>query len=246
MDSPKVVYEDDNFIALNKPAGMLVHRARVARPANRRSAKNRGETEETIADYLVRAHPEVSGVGDDPDERPGIVHRLDRGTSGILLVAKNQPYFEYLKRLFQTRAIAKTYLALVRGVPRAKAGVVNKPISIQTGSVKRTVHRGKKTQEAVTEYKTLKTFRDSALVEARPLTGRTHQIRVHLASIGHPVVGDVLYGGRSARWTVSPPARQLLHAHTLTFPSAPGRTITLVADLPPEFDRALKALEEDR
>lgn len=270
-----IIYEDENLLAINKPAGVLVHRARpaescpsakasasagrsVTRPT--RAALEERSGGETVADWLLRARPEVSNVGDDPSERPGIVHRLDRDTSGILLIAKNQPYFDYLKRLFQDHTITKTYLALVKGVPREKSGVITKPISIRSGSVKRTVHRGRKTQEAATAYRVLKTFQDSAavkrsfaaarhdfaLVEARPATGRTHQIRVHLASIGHPVVGDALYGGRDHSAGLPRLTRQFLHAHALTFPISPGKTITLVADLPPELDAVLDGFSEVR
>lgn len=224
----QVVYEDKNFLAVNKPAGILVHGVY-------------GKTKEpTLVDWLLKNYPEVKVVGDDFENRPGIVHRLDKETSGILLVAKNQQYFEYLKELFQNHQVKKVYLALVKGRVSPKAGMIEKPIGLKPGTVKRTVftNRAKMVKPAVTEYKVRKYLpRRQAglpkysLLEVIPKTGRTHQIRVHLASLGHPVVGDVLYGGGK----VSNLKRLFLHAHSLEFASEPGKRLKLVADLPPDL-----------
>lgn len=223
-----IVYEDEDLIALNKPASLLVH-------ADERTG------EDTLVDWLAVNCPEVLGVGDDPDERPGIVHRLDKDTSGIILIARNQDYFEYLKDLFQKREIKKTYRAVVLGAPKEREGVIDAPISIKAGSVKRTTHKGKDTKEAITEYKILKNLGEFSYVEVYPKTGRTHQIRVHFSSIGSPVAGDKLYGGKKAAQSAK---RQMLHAFALEFPIRPGEGVKLIADLPVDFERFLKSLEK--
>ena len=200
----EVIFENDDFIALNKPAGVLVHH----------TAKE--EKDRTLSDWLLDFYPEVANVGDAPDERPGIVHRLDKNTSGIILVPRSQKYFTYLKKLFQEREIAKTYLAIVYGAMKDETGVIDKPISLKSGTVKRTVFRGKMTKPALTEYKVLRNFNEAAYVEVYPKTGRTHQVRVHLASIGHPLLGDSLYGSkRSKKMNIPGLNRHMLHARSL-------------------------------
>ncbi len=255
---PTVVYEDKNLVAVNKPAGLLVHEARSV-PARRslgvggkREARG-GHQEATLVDWLLARYPEVRNVGDDPKVRPGIVHRLDRDTSGIMIVAKTQESFEYLKSLFERHEVKKIYLALVRGVPKEKSGTIDAPIGMKNGTVKRSVHGGRMVKEAVTEYRVKKIYGEGAqalsLLEVRPQTGRTHQIRVHLASIGHPIAGDTLYGKkekrnkkREMRNEKSPP-RLVLHAFSLEFPTEAGHRLVLEAELPGDFNRFLKALE---
>jgi 23S rRNA pseudouridine1911/1915/1917 synthase len=248
----EILYEDQNFLAVNKPPGVLVHAVNAKREllhsrvpkkselstgqANSLRGRQIAEREkETIVDWLLENHPEVRGVGDDPKLRPGIVHRLDRDTSGILLIAKNQKYFEYLKSLFQHHGIKKTYLAVVRGHVSERQGIINKPIGLKSGSVKHTVAtaRAKMVKNAVTNYRVKKYIKsyseEQTLLEVTPETGRTHQIRVHLASIGHPVVGDKIYGGKKAKSS----APLYLHAYAVEFPVSPGRMIRIEAD-PPE------------
>lgn len=238
---PKIIYEDKNFIAVDKPAGMLVH------PIN-----NKGE-ESTLVNFITEKYPEIKNIGDQPEVRPGIVHRLDRDTSGVILIARNQKYFEYLKNLFQTRQIKKTYLALVSGKLEQKQGIIEKPISLKTGSVKRTVWEGKDAKSAVTEYKVKKYFnfngQDYSLIEAFPKTGRTHQIRIHFSSIGHPIIGDQLYGSKKS----NPPAggpfnlnRQFLHAQSLEFTTEDGQRIKIEADLPDELKKIIDSLSKNR
>lgn len=233
---PQIIYEDENFIAVNKPAGLLVHQASDS-------------DEKTLVDFLLKKYPEISTVGDDPRIRPGIVHRLDKDTSGVILIARTQKYFEYLKNLFQFHQIKKTYLALTYGKIELKEGIIEKPISFKTGSVKRTVWKGKDEKSAITEYKVKKYFnlegQDYSLVEALPKTGRTHQIRIHFSSIGHPIVGDKLYGAKKA----NPSAdglfnlnRQFLHAQSLEFTTEDGKRIKIEADLPEELKGFLKIL----
>jgi len=218
----KVLYEDENFLAVNKPAGVLIH-------------PTKSSSEETIVDWLLKNRPDARDVGDDSRLRPGIVHRLDRDTSGVLLIAKTQKYFEYLKSLFQNHEVKKTYLALVRGRVRLETGRIDKPIGLKSGSVKHTVShvKAKMIKNAVTNYRVKKYIKagseEQTFLEVTPETGRTHQIRVHLASIGHPVVGDKLYGGKSTK-SGEP---FYLHAYAVEFPVSPGRMICIEAD-PPE------------
>ncbi|MBI4034002.1 MAG: RluA family pseudouridine synthase [Candidatus Brennerbacteria bacterium] len=226
-----VVYEDGNFVALSKPAGMLTHGIRN---------KELGIGETTVADWLLGNYPEVKIVGDNPNERPGIVHRLDKETSGILVVARNQKAFEYLKKLFQEHKIRKTYLALVRGEVK-KSGVIDAPIGLKPGTVRRSLKGNlKMVKEAITEYRPLKTIEKSGetftLLELTPKTGRTHQLRVHLASIHHPVVGDGLYGRKSNPFSLD---RMFLHASSIEFTVPNGTRLKLEADLPQDLEAVI-------
>jgi len=232
----KIIYQDKNFIAINKPAGLLVH------------ASSYQKTDEpTLIDWLLENFPQVKKVGDPSIssgqvtyERPGIVHRLDRDTSGIMLISLNQEYFSYLKKLFQEKKIKKTYLVIVRGTVKEKKGRIEKPIGIKSGTTKRSVFSEKMAKEAITEYKLVRNFQKNgqeySLLEVSPLTGRTHQIRVHLASIGHPVIGDKLYGGKTV---ASLAGRQMLHCLSLELELEPGKSIKLETDLPDDFYKIL-------
>lgn len=237
MEIP-IIYEDDNLLAISKPAGLLVHPITKSKIKSQKSKIR----EFTLIDWLTQRYPEIKTVGDDPELRPGIVHRLDRDTSGILLIAKNQPYFEYLKNLFQKREIKKTYLVLVWGHLKNERGVINRPIGIKSGTVKRTVFGGKKIQPAETYYRLLKKIGDFSLLEVWPKTGRTHQIRVHLAAIGHPIVGDPIYGRKKINAALPDLKRQFLHAYSLEFNLAPGKRIRLAANLPEELREILREL----
>lgn len=229
----RVIHAEPDFLALDKPAGLIVHRGGGVRGA-------------TFADWLVKKFPEVRAVGDDPGERPGIVHRLDKETSGVMVVARNQEAFEKLKRLFKERKVEKTYLALVRGVPEKKSGMIDAPIGrLAASPTKRGIGphtRGGR--PAVTEYRVLERLGSHALLEVRPKTGRMHQIRVHLASIGHPVAGDKTYGRAGAL----PPGleRQFLHAWRLEFSYPEGRRWRFEAALPEDLTGALKRLRRLR
>lgn len=225
--NPEIVFENKDLVVLNKPAGLLMH--------------GDGKGESTLVDWLVVNFPEVLNVGDKPEERPGIVHRLDRDTSGIVLIPRNQEYFEYLKNLFAQGKIQKTYLAIVRGIPKEREGKINYPISLKPGTTKRTIHGGKMTKEAVTEYRVVQEFLRASLVEVSPKTGRTHQIRVHMASIGHPVLGDTLYGSKKNEERAP---RQMLHAHSLKFELEPGKAMKLTADPPGDFEAFMEKLEK--
>ncbi|MEX2053976.1 MAG: RNA pseudouridine synthase [Candidatus Colwellbacteria bacterium] len=225
---PEIIYENKDVVVINKPAGLLVH------------DDGKG-TEDTLVDWLRINFPEVSTVGDEPDQRPGIVHRLDKDTSGIMLIPRNQAYFEYLKNLFQQKQINKTYWAIVKGAPRKDEGVINSPISLKPGTIKRTIHGGKMTKEAITNFRVLRRLDGYCLIEASPKTGRTHQIRVHLSSIGSPVVGDKLYGSKKNKEEAP---RHMLHARGVEFELEQGKVVKLVADPPDDFQDTLEDLEK--
>jgi 23S rRNA pseudouridine1911/1915/1917 synthase len=226
---PQVIYETPEFAAILKPAGLQMHAARLA-----------GGTisdGDTLAAWVRRRYPETAAVGDDPEERPGLVHRLDKATSGIVLVARTQEYFLYLKSLFAEKKISKTYLALARGHLKDQSGIIDAPIGILSGSTKRSVRSDKMLKTAVTEYRVLESLSgeegfDTSLVEVSPKTGRTHQIRVHLAYISHPVLGDKLYGPKKQPgWAT----RLMLHAWKIEFEEKTGKRVRLEAVPDPEF-----------
>lgn len=240
MEIP-IIYKDQNFLVINKPAGLLVHSIYL-KPKTQNL-----KPERTLVDWLLENYPEVGSVGDPSTgsgqvihERPGIVHRLDKDTSGIMLIARNQETFDYLKACFQKHQIQKTYIALVAGKVKNKTGRIDKPLGIKTGTTRRSVFGKKMVKEAVTEYKVIKYValrqaqgKDFTLLEVMPKTGRTHQIRVHLAYIGHPVAGDKMYGGKRTR--VEGLARQFLHAQSIEFASPDGKRMKFEAEMPPEL-----------
>jgi 23S rRNA pseudouridine1911/1915/1917 synthase len=256
---PTLLSQNENFLIINKPSGMVVHGARVN--ANKKIAR---APESTLVDWLVEHYPEIRSVGDDPVLRPGIVHRLDKDTSGIMVIARNQTYFEYLKSLFQNHKVHKTYLALVLGIPKNDVGIIDKPIGIMNGTLKRSVRSKKMAKAAITEYRVIKKFNNDftsfipnraerlngggvgsgfALIHVYPKTGRTHQIRVHLASIGHPIVGDTLYGRKSKNKNVASPwfhDRLMLHAMAIEFPERDGMVVHFESSIPEGFNRLLK------
>jgi len=227
MKEIKIIYEDENILAINKPAGLCVTRY----PLHVTS----------VVDWLINNYPEVKRVGEDA-ERPGIVHRLDKDTSGVLLIAKNQKSFEYLKEQFQNKKIKKKYIVLVCGNVKSDKGVIDLPIGRSKTPLKRLASeraRGK-LREAITEYKTLKKFDKYTFVEAFPKTGRTHQLRAHFKAIGHPVVGDKLYGKAEEKL-----GRQFLHAQSLELTTQDGARIKLEADLPDDLKNFLNMLNYD-
>lgn len=249
-----VIYEDKNVVAINKPAHCLVHPYGTQTKNEKRKTKTEGAQngEYALTDWLLNHYPEVKKVGDDPVQRPGIVHRLDKDTSGVILVPRSQDYFKYLKNLFQTHGVRKTYLALVWGKVQEKKGIIDKPISLKGGTTKRTVHEGKMTKSALTEYEVVERFTfddpesekrkvyEFTLVRVWPKTGRTHQIRVHLASIGHAIVGDVMYGAKKNPLGLD---RQFLHAESIEFMASEGRKLNIEAELPTDLKKALTKLK---
>jgi len=245
-----IVYEDDDLAIVNKPAGMMVHAGAGATD----DARNRG----TLVNALLHHFQALSGIGGEL--RPGIVHRLDRSTSGLMLVAKNDEAHRQLAKQFSARQVHKTYLALVHGWPKQDRGTVQSAISRHTQKRTRMTTRGFGGRDAVTHY-VVKRKIDSpygkfALLEVKIETGRTHQIRVHMSSLGHPVVGDALYGASAElraqsnkRRPAGMPAtlaleRNFLHsaALQLTHPRT-GARLQFSRPLPLELEALLASLE---
>ena len=217
-----VVFEDDDLIVIDKPAGMTVH------PAP-------GNEDRTLANAVLAHAPDIEGIGGE--RRPGIVHRLDKDTSGLIVVAKNERAHSRLSEQFKSREVSKVYLALVAGHPSPPEADIDAPIGRHPHDRQRmaVVSTGR---PAITRYRVVTSYSRSTLVEARPRTGRTHQIRVHLASVGHPVVGDTTYGR-----PVEGLSRQFLHAHRLAFVHpASGETIRFTAELPNDLRSYLDLL----
>ena len=227
-----IVYEDKNILVINKPSGLITH------------PKDATDKQESVTGWLVEKYPEISSVGEDP-LRPGLVHRLDKDTSGLLVIVKNQDSFFYLKSLFQDKKIKKFYLALVNGKPKEPRGIIDAPLG-RIGMKRTTQLHGKKKlkdeKTAVTEYNTVKNFLDFTLLEVSPHTGRTHQIRVHLKSIGTPVAGDSLYGHKNTNGPKEP-ERLFLHAYKLQFVSPDGKSLAFETDLPDNLQKFINELE---
>ncbi len=222
----RVLFENQDVLVVDKPAGMVVHPS----PGHERG---------TLVHAALAHAPEMLGVGGE--HRPGVVHRLDKDTSGVIILAKNDAAHHHLQQQFKDRTAHKTYLALVDGAPPTPTGRIEAPIARDPAHRKRmkVVPPGQG-RPARSDYRTLETFPHHTLLAVHPLTGRTHQIRVHLAFIGCPVVADPLYGRR--RPTI-PLQRHFLHAHRLTI-TLPGETAprTFVAPLPPELEEVLQRL----
>ena len=265
MQDLKIIYEDENILAIDKPAGLLVHRA----PSFAKASE--GE-QETLASILLKKYPEIKNVGDDPENRPGIVHRLDKETSGVILIAKNQAAFLFLKNQFKERELQKTYIAIVYGQVKNEHGIIDAPIARSSTDFRRwSASRGKrgKEREAVTEYKVLKRFvapahqnssrcalpsSDAAgslptknfnepalkftLLELKPKTGRTHQIRVHMKFLNYPVVCDKLYAP-NLPCPVLGMNRLALHAKSIEFKKPDGKDIKIEAPIPEDLKQAI-------
>jgi 23S rRNA pseudouridine1911/1915/1917 synthase len=234
-DLPLVVlYEDAHLLAIDKPPGMVVHPAPGAR---------RG----TLVNALAHRLGALAGVG--PADRPGIVHRLDRDTSGVLLVARTAAALEALARQFRDRSVQKRYLAIVRGRVARASGTVDQPIGRHPRERKRMSVHGTRARAAVTRWEVVERFTDATLVRVRPETGRTHQIRVHLAAMGHPVLGDKVYGRRrTTRGAAAPQdcARQALHAEEICFAHpVSGEAVVVRATVPNDLETVLARLRRD-
>lgn len=218
----RILYEDADVVAIDKPAGMVVH-------------AGAGVHSGTLVNALLHRFGALSGVAGEL--RPGIVHRLDRFTSGVLLVAKNDAAHHKLAAQFSGREVEKVYLALVHGDLKQDAGRIERPIARDPVRRTRMTARLAAGRAAWSEYRVVRRFGRFTLLEVRIGTGRTHQIRVHLSSIGHPIVGDTLYGAPAKIEARPPLGRYFLHAHRIRFhqPST-GQEITLVSPLAPELE----------
>jgi 23S rRNA pseudouridine1911/1915/1917 synthase len=223
-----ITFENDDLIVVNKPAGMVVH-------------PSAGHVAGTLVHAALAHAPELEGVGGV--KRPGIVHRLDKDTSGLIVLAKNDRAHQWLQDQFRDRQVQKVYLALVDGSPPTTKGRIDAAIGRGTTQRKRMAvkppHKGR---EAISEYKTLEKFDQHTLLEVHPTTGRTHQIRVHLAFIGCPVAGDAVYGHRHSSIQVN---RHFLHAFRLRI-VIPGEATpqTFEARLPDELEQILNELRQ--
>ena len=243
----QIIYEDENIVVINKPAGLVVH--------------SDGKTDEfTVVDWVLENYPKTENVGEPLVlssgkiiKRPGIVHRLDKETSGVLLIAKNQETFLFLKKQFQERLIKKSYHAFVCGEIKNDEGKIERPIGRSVSDFRKwSAQRGArgKMREAITEYKVLEKRKGFSYVEANLKTGRTHQIRVHFKAINHPIVCDKLYNSKNAELLADEKLgfeRLALLAYSLEFNLPDGinkeRKLELKAKLPEDFENALKMLK---
>ncbi len=243
--TPQILKEEKDFLIINKPAGLVVH--------------SDGRTDEsTLCDFILEKYPEIKNVGEPliiknektgeetKIDRPGIVHRLDRDTSGVILVARNQKAFEFFKKQFQDRKIEKKYEAFVYGNIKEDSLTINEPIGRSRKNFRQWLAgfraRGEM-REAITEIKVLKRSTDKSVtfIEARPKTGRTHQIRVHLKHIYHPIVCDEIYA--PDRETFLGFNRTALHAKNLTFIDLSGEKLSFTAPYPDDFEQAISLIK---
>ena len=224
-----IIFENDDLMVVNKPAGMVVHPAA-------------GHQSGTLVHAALAHAPEMAGIGGE--KRPGVVHRLDKDTSGLILLAKNDLTHRWLQDQFRLRKTVKTYIALVDGKPPTPSGRIE--ASVGRDNVHRklmAITTNKKGREAISEYRTLEVYKNHTLVEIHPLTGRTHQIRLHLKFIGCPVAGDRVYGHKHA---TIPVMRHFLHACRLTILlPGQGKPNTFEAPLPLELIEVLERLREE-
>ena len=222
----EVLYEDNDIIVVNKPKGMVVH------PAN-------GNPDGTLVNAIMAiCKDSLSGIGGEI--RPGIVHRLDKNTSGAIIIAKNDKAHIALSNQLKNHEIKKTYIALVRGIVKENNATINMPIARSKNDRKK-MAVDKNGKEAITHFKVLERFDDCTLLEVNIETGRTHQIRVHLSHIGYPIIGDDVYSNGKNRWNVK---GQCLHAKSLDFKHPiTGKQIHIEAPLPKYFTDILKELE---
>ena len=224
----EILYQDDDIIVVNKPKGMVVH------PAN-------GNLDGTLVNAIMAiCKDSLSGIGGEI--RPGIVHRLDKNTSGAIIIAKNDKAHINLSEQLKNHEIKKTYIALVRGIVKENNATINMPIARSKNDRKK-MAVDKNGKEAITHFKVLERFDNCTLLEINIETGRTHQIRVHLSHIGYPIIGDDVYSNGKNRWNVN---GQCLHAKSLRFKHpVTGKEMYIEADLPKYFDEIIKELENE-
>ncbi len=234
----KIVYENDDIAVIDKPANLVVH-------------PGAGHKQDTLSNALLAKYPNVKDVGDPT--RPGIVHRLDEDTSGLIVIAKTQSGFDYMKDLFRARDIIKEYITLVHGIPAKMHDTINATIERSHVKQKMKVSEpgegGPDAKEAVTEYQILETNEKSdgvdkmALLRVKLHTGRTHQIRAHMAHIGHPVVGEQVYAGTFKFADTALINRQFLHAARLKFKLPDGTNLDLDSELPDDLKQVLTKVQ---
>ena len=251
---PTILYEDDEVVVINKPAGLVVHgdgRSTSIRQAQDKSLTTGKTEEKTLVDWILEKYPEVKDVGEpgrtangETILRSGIVHRLDRETSGVMIVAKTQQSFENLKKQFQNHEIKKIYHAVVFGEMKKMEGRVDRPIGRSSKDFRMwSAQRGARGEmrEAVTDYKVISNAKGYSFVEVSPKTGRTHQIRVHFKAISHPLVADSLYA--PSRENTLGFKRLALHSYEITFKRLDGSFQTVTAPHPEDFKNAIIELQ---
>ncbi len=236
-----ILYEDSDLVVVNKPAGMVVH-------------PGAGNATGTLVNALLGHCGDLSGIGGEL--RPGIVHRIDKDTSGVLVVAKNDPAHLSLSHQFKEHTIKRVYLALVFGSPKSDKGRIEAAIGRHPVDRKRMSGAARRGKEAVTHWQVVSRYPGLTLVRLKLETGRTHQIRVHLSEAGHPLAGDATYGGsgrlaglqdQGVRALIKGLGRQALHAKTLGFiHPATGEYLEFDTDLPPDMARIIDYLEKQR
>ncbi|MBI4276230.1 RluA family pseudouridine synthase [Candidatus Uhrbacteria bacterium] len=236
-----IITETQDYLIINKPSGIVVHQAEGHREPD------------TVANWAVAHAPALATVGDDV-LRPGIVHRLDSDVSGCMVIAKTAPMFTHLKQAFQEGRVEKIYTALVYGVMPDRGGTIDFGIArsatkggrmaarpIKTSDTKHLTPDSDDIKDAITEYTVIQQFQQYALLEVRPKTGRTHQIRVHLYALGYPIVGDPLYKPKVQRTTIV--ERIFLHARQLSFTDLVGQKQTFTSPLPAQLQEVLGKLD---
>lgn len=211
MVSPKIIYQDSNLLVLDKPAGLIVH-------------EGAGHSQATLVDWLKQHFPKSPLA----HERYGLLHRLDKDTSGLLLVAKTPAAFEYYKQLFKSHKIHKEYVALVHGRLSPAKGIIQIPLSRHLAN-RTKFEPALSGRPAETQYETIQHYPNFTYLKAWPKTGRTHQLRVHFSSINHPIVGDKVYGKHDKM------NRQFLHAHRLEFTDQSGKPREFSSPLPKDL-----------
>lgn len=224
--SLSIIHEDNEIIVVDKPCGLVVH-------------PSIHHKEGTLVDLLIQHYPLIKKIGDDPI-RPGIVHRLDKDASGIMVVAKTQDSFDSLKRQFKLHTVDKEYRALVYGVLSPTEGIITLSLSRRNSSPKIIASHdiGKR---AETHYWIEKKYASSTLVKVRTMSGRTHQIRAHFTALGHPLVGDTVYVGKKIK--PLPSSRLMLHAYRLSFHNLDGKRLTYYAPIGGDFEAVIQSLE---
>ena len=222
----EILYEDNDIIVVNKPKGMVVH------PAN-------GNPDGTLVNAIMSiCKDSLSGIGGEI--RPGIVHRLDKNTSGAIIIAKNDKAHINLSEQLKNHEIKKTYIALVRGIVKENNATINMPIG-RSKKDRKKMDVDKNGKEAITHFKVLKRYKDCTLLEINIETGRTHQIRVHLSHIGYPIIGDEVYSNGKNKWNI---VGQCLHAKSLDFMHPiTGKKMHIEAELPEYFQKILEDLD---
>ena len=228
QDMPlQILYEDSDIIVINKPKGMVVH------PAN-------GNPDGTLVNAVMAiCKDSLSGIGGKI--RPGIVHRLDKNTSGAIIIAKNDKAHINLSEQLKNHKIKKTYIALVRGVVKENNATINIPIG-RSKKDRKKMDVDKNGKEAITHFKVLKRFSDCTLLEINIETGRTHQIRVHLSHIGYPIIGDDVYSNGKNKWNI---VGQCLHAKSLDFKHPiNGKSMHIEAPIPEYFEKIIEEIDK--